>query len=268
MTKSFSCDESVSVQWQDPPIIRAVLFIVAVPLALFLLDCLPAVLFSVYSELFQKSSHAAMLSSCSRFAFGVWVAHFFYKFQRPYMFVLIGVGGWAIFILTSIVAFELNQPKQLMLAFWGDLGVFYGAFALFTMLFRFTEPRLDFTNAKQVFEKVNPLTHEKLRIGTCSRCGYQTVLTEQVSLLSFITCSGVGCCSKCNTYLGGNPINNIILGLLHFVLPIIFCIGTDLWRLWGFKYGLLLLVLFSISSDGARRMVSGFSGVKMRKHRR
>jgi hypothetical protein len=264
MNETLPRDEAKPVQWQDPPALRALLFVVAVPLAAFLLDVILAVGFRKLSQ--EVSTYALKtMVYFFYFAFGIWTAHYFYRFRRPYLLVLIGVIALLALRFAIVTAVDPSQLAQAMLSTSQQAGVIYGAFALSALLFRFTESRLEFAEAKQVVEAVDPFTEKKSDTGTCSRCGLPTVVAKERSL-SFLGKSPVYVCSNCNVYLGGNPVNNILLGLTEAVSSVLFIIGAAL-NMQGqtsSNWSIFLLVLLVGIWDGCRRMSSGFSGIKRR----
>jgi hypothetical protein len=250
------------VQWKDLPPLRAVLFVAVVPLAAFLLDVILAVGFRKLSQ--EVSTHALKAMVCFFYsAFGIWTAHYFYRFRRPYLLVLVGVIALLALRFVIVTTVDSSQLGQSMLNTLQQAGVIYATFALAGLLFRCTESRLEFAEAKQVVETVDPFTEKKCDTGTCSRCGLPTVVGKERSL-SFLGKSPVYVCSNCNIYLGGNPVNNIFLGLTEAVSSVLFIIGAAL-NMQGqtsSTWSILLLVLLVGIWDGCGRMSSGFSGIK------
>lgn len=262
MNDAMPRDEPKSVQWKALPPLRGVLFVAIVPLAAFLLDVILAVCFRKLSQ--EVSAYVLKaLVYFFYFSFGVWTAHYSYKFRRPYLIVLLGVMALLLLRFVLVTVVDSSQVVQAMLNTLQQASIIYAAFAVVTLLFRYTESRLEFAEAKQIVETVDPFTEKKCDMGSCSKCGLPTVVGKERSL-SFLGKSPVYVCSNCNSYLGGNPLNNIFLGLTEAVSSLLFVIGgaINMQEQTSSNWSIFLLVLLVGIWDGCRRLSSGVSGIK------
>jgi hypothetical protein len=253
---------SITSFWQEISLTRLILFIVVLPAVVILLDIILSITFSKLSrEIAELESRT--IAYIFYFSLGIWIADYIYRLRK--LILIIVLSFIALFLYRFLLSAIINPEfiGQAMINTLEEGIIVYAALSIFSIFFRYFEPRFDYAEVKNTIEFTDPITKKKYDRGTCTKCGGITIVGKERAI-SFLGKSSEYFCDNCNRFLRGNPLNNIFLGLTEAVSSLLFMIGvgSNMQGKTSSYSSIFLLVLFIGIYDGIKRLSFGISGVK------
>lgn len=209
--------------WKEIPDAKIIFFVLLLPAAVILLDF---VLGFVFSKILREISNAEwrLIIYIFYFSLGIWISDYIYKLRQ---FALIIVLSFITLFLYRFLFAVIYNPVFIGHAMINTLEegiVVYASICLFSFFFRYFEPRFDYAEVKNITEFTDPLTQKKYDRGTCTKCGSSTIVAKERAM-SFLGKSTEYFCDNCDRFLGGNPLNNIFLGLAESISSLLFLLA-------------------------------------------
>lgn len=245
---------------------KAVIYLLTIPLLILFYNFI--VYFCLHKLLNELTQSQYQLVIYSLFIFfGMLIASYTYNIDK---FLMILTSSIVILFIFRTILVSFIMPNQLSDAIsntvYEVISVF-GSAIIFGLLIRYTEPLFNFaviTNITRDFE--DPITKNKYDMGTCSNCGIITkIAKESFFLIGFLGKSKKYFCDNCGSFIRGNPLKNIVMGLAEIIFSVILSAGLAalFYKPGPQPYSLNIFLLFCFYGiyDGIKRIILSIIGI-------
>jgi len=243
---------------------KNIICLLAIPLLIIFFD----VMFSLnlYSLKNKSTQSELQLMIYSLYvSLGIMIAVYMYNKNNFLIIIILSI---VILIILRIIMVSIMKPNQVSNAIINtiyEIIPVFGAAIIIGLLIRYTEPIFKFaeiTNITVGFE--DPYTKKKYDMGTCSNCGIITKIAKE-RFINFLGKSEKFFCDNCGSFIRGNPLKNIFMGLCEIIVSFILTIG---WASTSHKsgtqsspYSILLIFFLFMIYDGIKRLILSLIGL-------
>jgi hypothetical protein len=213
-----------STQWKDVGILEFIGIVLLIPISFIAFNLIIGIMFRGFLQSNSESTFKIILGAFY-LCLGCGIAPYIYKFRKSYLIILC---SFVVLLLFQVLIGLSLQPgalgevieKSLSEIFW-----VYLSMVLCVLLFRYSEARLDFAEARDVVEKTGKKANKKFSEGICSKCGGVTIVSKERETsggnrLEFF-------CDRCGRFVHGNPLPNTVIGLILVTISLLFLYGLN-----------------------------------------
>ena len=214
----------LSSQWKDVGILEFIGIVLLIPISFIVCNIIIGIMLRGLLQSNLESTFKILLGAFY-LCLGCGIAPYIYRFRKSYLIMLFSFV--VLFFFQVLIEFSLNRsaPGGVIQKILSEIFLVYLSMALCVLLFRYSESRLDFAEAKDIVERTDKISNKKYSEGICTKCGQVTIVAKERkssggNRIEFF-------CDHCGRFVSGNPLPNTIIGLLLVTISMLFLYGLN-----------------------------------------
>lgn len=202
---------------------KFIIFVILAPFLLILFDFLIGFIFNRFLKQFTVIQ-AKLFGYFLYLSLGLWLSSEFYKFiyiHRKKLALAVVIAIINLVILRYLIV--VNFFNRILVSFaiintLREVAIILFSLSIFTTIFKKTENIINIYGVNDVrYDVEDPKTKFKHDMGICSKCGWQTKITN-VRLIPFMGKGDRYFCDNCGVFVRGNPLQSALLGITYAIV--------------------------------------------------
>ncbi len=227
--------------WKEKNTLEILGLVLIIPISFIVFNMVLKFIFRGFTDANPEST-LMVLRNILYCCLGATMAIYIYKIKKGFLIVICSFAVlFALYYLLRLT-FEPAPVMAMTTAIFSELAWVYATLISFILLFRYSEMKLDYAEARDIVEKIEKKTNLKYDSGICTKCGHATVIAKERDTGG--SKKMVFFCDNCGRFIKGNPLTGVVLGAALTLLAIIFLYGMNAGS--GRSAGGTLNLLFAI----------------------
>jgi len=240
---------------------KLIALIMLMPASIILLDILIGSMFYNVSDTIGENNFRVIIVILYS-SVGIWFADYIYRLKK--MALIIVLLFPTLFLYRYLIAtfFKPGVIRIALINTFYEALIIYVSMIVFCIIFRHFEQKIKFAEIKDIKSLSDPNTKKSYDIGTCSKCKSPTTVAKERSLFILGT-NRKYFCDNCGTFVRGNPLNNVFLGITETFSSTAFLIGriSNIQGTPSTTSSMLTLLFLVGIYDGLKRTYFGILGI-------